>query len=130
MKKDKTIRIKDPKLRMIRNNLRSIIKRAEYKKFKELSEEIRKLMHIRNYRDGKKPTPEEDEQAQKLSNERDRIENALERSIIYCPECKRTDKDTRYFTKWAEWVCVDCYDKVVKIWEHAEKYRKESEEHG
>ncbi len=35
----------------------------------------------------------------------------------------------RYFTKWAEWVCVDCYDEVVKRGEHAEKYRKESEKY-
>jgi hypothetical protein len=130
MKKDKTIRIKDPILRIIRNNLRNIIKRAEYIKFKELSEEIRKLKHIRNYSDDKEPTQEEKEQSHKLSIERDKFENALERSIIYCPECKRTDQDMRYFPNWAEWVCVDCYDEVVKRWEHAEKYHKESKERG
>ncbi len=37
MNKDKTITVKDPKLRIIRNNLRNIIKRAVYIKFKELS---------------------------------------------------------------------------------------------
>ena len=130
MKKDRTIRIKDPKLRIIRNNFRILIKRAVYIKLKELSEEIRRLKHIRNYRDGKEPTQEEKEQSHKLSIERKKLEIDFNRSIIYCQNCKSWDKDMRYFPNWAEWVCVDCYDDVVKRWEHAEKYRKESKEHG
>ena len=130
MKKDKTNIIKNPKLRLLRNNLRKIMEEAQYRKFMELEKEITKLNHIMEYRDGKQPTPEEKEKSHKLSIERDRLENAFNRSIIYCQECKSTEKDMRYFTKWAEWVCVDCYDSLVKKWEHAEKLRKESEERG
>jgi hypothetical protein len=130
MKDGKTIIIKDQCLRNIRNSLRVIIKKAKHLKIQQYSDDIRKLMHIRNYRDGKLPTPEEEEQAQKLINERARLDNKFKMSIIYCQYCKSWDKDMKYFSKWAEWVCVDCYDGVVKRWEHAEKLRKESEEHG
>jgi hypothetical protein len=130
MKKDKTIRIKDPKLRKIRNYLRIIIKKSVHDKQMEILDCIERFMHIMKYNNGKEPTTEEDEEAQKLSIERKKLENDLNRSIIYCQNCKSWDKDMRYFPNWAEWVCVDCYDDVVKRWKHAEKYHKESKERG
>lgn len=61
MKKQKSIIIKHPILRNLRNSLRTIIFAAVYGKASKIREETRKLEHIDKYRDGKPRIEEEKE---------------------------------------------------------------------
>jgi hypothetical protein len=130
MKDGKEIIIENENLRNLRYNLRSLIKKAMHIKYRQRRDEIRKLLHIREYGDGIEPTVDEKQKAQELKNANDILKHFFQLSIVYCRNCKSWDKDMKFFAPWNEWTCVDCYDDVVKKYMHVEKLARERKEHG
>ena len=109
MKKVRTIRIKDPKLQKIRNNLRIVILKACSKKKSEISNQEHDLKHDKN---GKYiGVPEGTSKIlKKLNDEWWEIERPLRASIIKCPGCNKHKKDMTYYPYTRTWYCVDCYE--------------------
>ncbi|MHA2195171.1 MAG: hypothetical protein ACXABO_06200 [Promethearchaeota archaeon] len=111
MRKKKTIIIKNPKLRKVRNNLRNLflgwgskqlddlfntrdkIERNEkgiMKKFSELNEDEKEKI---------------DDTTLRIS----RLRKIRDASICKCTVCGTSDKDMTYNPVKKEWFCVDCY---------------------
>ncbi len=91
MKSKRTIIIKDPDLRKIRNNLRSLIISA-------CSVEKAKALNTKNGDESKFWA----------------IERPLRASILLCPACFQSDKDMTYNPVLKTWYCIDCYAKLKK----------------
>lgn len=91
MKIKRTIIIKDPHLRRIRNNLRSVIISA-------CSVEKSKSLDIENGDESKFWA----------------IERPLRASILLCPACFQSDKDMTYNPVRKEWYCTGCYAELKK----------------
>ena len=119
-KKVRIIELKDPKLRLIRKNLRDIIKFAARK-------EIRRLHVMQDKYLGKGMTPEEDRMFTKFSRKGDKLMFALSDSIIQCssgaqcdsyeeakkhgfnPGDRPTDLDMVWIPYYQKWFCLNCY---------------------
>lgn len=110
MKSKRTIIIKNPDLRKIRNNLRNVILEACSVKKSSIHDEEEKLMENDDFF--------ENEKYQKLSRDLNdqywAIETPLRASILLCPACFQTDKDMTYNPVRKEWYCTDCYAKLKK----------------
>ncbi len=123
MKKERSIIIKDPRLRKIRNEIRALlrawcrdIRRSLEKVFwAEENSQRSKEIHL------------------KISN----LDLMERNSIILCPDCGRRDQDMVYVStilgtnEWGipnpyttythEWICLECNSKRVHIFELREK---------
>ena len=112
---DKKIIIKNPQLRNLRNSLREILVLAYYDEEIRLDALIKKLNHIGEYDDGKKPNDEELRESNQLTKNRFELKRAFESSIIFCKECYKSDNDMIFIEYPAyEWICVDCYKGEYK----------------
>ncbi len=108
MKKKRTISIKDPKLRKIRNNLRLLLIRATSAEWRKYFDEQHRLNtdldgNIRNLSESKKPRTAE------LTRKMNEIKRIVEASIIQCPVCRKIDKDMIFNPELKEWYCIQCY---------------------
>lgn len=104
MNKKKTIALKDPRLRAIRNNLREVISLVE------IAEEER-LFETMNKED--KETVDGYERYRQMHAKMDRLSLARRESIIECPACNfGSDRDMRYNPYDSTWYCVDCYKLI------------------
>ena len=132
-KKIRIVKLKDPKLRRIRKNLRDVIKLAVKDKFRKLHKLAEK------YLVGRPMTPEEDRMFTKLSRESEKLMFALSDSIIQCssgascnsleeaikhgfnPKHRPTDLDMVWIPYYQKWYCLKCYestfyDSTYKDW--------------
>ena len=103
MNKKKTIALKDPRLRAIRNSLREVINLT-------VLEERRKLFGSMKKQD--KNTKDGYELYCKLHAKRDELSKNRKESIIECPACNCIDRDMRYNPYDSAWYCVDCYKLI------------------
>ncbi len=108
MKGQRTVKVKHPTLRALRNNLRLAIISAVKDKYNLISEEWRSLVD---------PTGMQREIAHNLHDERSSLIQALERSICICPVCNKTDRDMIYFPLFKSWVCINCFESRHEYWE-------------
>ena len=102
MKKQKTIAIKNTRLRKVRNNLRIILIKAVSEQSKLI------LKKCRN----KKPS-----EIPKILRERQELWSTLDRSICICPVCNKKDQDMTYFPPHGTWYCVCCFNRFHIEWE-------------
>jgi len=111
MKKKRTIRIKDPRVRKVRNELRLLLHEAKSKEVIQKIEKQKKLKKSPHFWDEKHPNyttlRKED---QKLASEVDRLRTIYDRSIIKCPVCMKLDKDMTYNPYYEGWYCIECYE--------------------
>lgn len=107
MKRAKTIVIKNPKLRKIRDNLRKILILECVAREEEISARKRKILFDE---EGKirSLTIKEEEEVLKLSLELRKYMFSMRESICSCQLCHSTDKDMSYNPKEKRWYCVDC----------------------
>ena len=107
MKRARTIIIRDPKLRKIRNNLRKILLLESVARIKELSAREREISLDK---DGKlrSLTTEELREASRLFRESSNYSTYRKNSICFCELCLSTDKDMSYVPRFRRWFCVDC----------------------
>jgi len=112
LKKKRTILIKNPCLKRIRNNLRSLVIQACGSEQGRLLEEEEKLKTIPDYY--KNHPPGLLKQAKKLNDQYWAIERPLRASILLCPACFQSDKDMTYNPVRKEWYCTECYAELKK----------------
>jgi hypothetical protein len=105
MKNFRTITIKDPRIRQVRNNLRMIIALACW-------DEIEFLMALRD-----SPTNNSlpSDKAIELNSNILDLQEALRKSICICGTCHSFENDMIYFPSLTAWHCIKCYEKGV-IW--------------
>jgi len=109
MKRKRTIRIKDPRLRKIRNGLRSIIHFAESSYEVKLLQEEKELRESEGFWEKKHPNYEElHKTSQRLSSQRNKLSSVFSKSIIFCPVCMKMHKDMTYNPYYEEWLCMEC----------------------
>ncbi|KKK42876.1 hypothetical protein LCGC14_1101390 [marine sediment metagenome] len=97
MKRKRVIRIKDPHLQKIRNNLRGLILDAASEKMSQLRELDTYYEHL-----GEK------EKAHEVTKEVQEILVALKKSICMCEVCGTTKEDMIYVPKYKSWFCIAC----------------------
>lgn len=111
MKKKKTIIIKDPKLRKIRNNLRALLIAWSNKLWFQFNDEYKKIHYTNDgkVRHSSDYSPKERDKVQYSINYMKRIESIVDNSICKCSVCGAPDKDMTYNPVEKRWFCVDCY---------------------
>ena len=107
MKRAKTIVIKDPKLRKIRDNLRKILILECVAREEEISARMKKLQ-LDEVGSLRLLTFAEEEEISKLNIELRGYMFAMRDSICFCRLCHSANKDMSYNLKFREWFCVDC----------------------
>ena len=111
MKKKKTIAIKNPKLRKIRNSLRKMLLKAVSVKWNEIHDEWREFFFnpdgtrrsIRNL------PPDELEKFRQLQDQENSLRDLADRSICKCVACGSPDRDMVYNKAYDAWYCTECY---------------------
>ena len=119
MNKKKTIALKDPRLRAIRNSLREVINLSVTGERNRLFETMHK--EDKNNVDGYKKFCE-------LHSKRDALNSTRRDSTIRCPACNYMDRDVRYNPYDSAWYCVDCY-KLIGDMYHVTMAKKERGEY-
>ena len=107
MKRAKTIIIKDPKLRKIRDNLRKILILECVAREKEISVRMRKLQ-LGDDGGLRSLSITEGEEISKLDVELRKYMFSMRGSICFCQMCHSSNKDMSYNPKLKRWDCVDC----------------------
>jgi len=109
MKKKRTIRLKDPKLRKIRTELRTLLVREANKRVGDLIKEQSNL---------RKTRPLHDEKYYQLYDELVNQENQLRKlkaaSICSCANCTDRKEDHVFNPNTREWYCEKCYQRLKK----------------
>lgn len=108
LKKKRTIIIRNPCLRRVRNNLRSLLIQTCGDEQSKIHEEEEKLMLIPDYYDNE----DIQKQAKKLNDQYWAIKRPLRESILLCPACFQSDKDMTYNPVRKEWYCTGCYAEL------------------
>jgi hypothetical protein len=106
MKKRRTIIIKNPLLRKVRNSLRGLFRlwASDLKIAISLSDAAASL-----------------EAREKLSD----LDLIIRRSICYCRDCGNVDEDMVYVPELAEWICINCDSKREYFKKVKDEIRKE-----
>ncbi|MFX1328809.1 MAG: hypothetical protein ACFE91_11835 [Promethearchaeota archaeon] len=110
MKNKRTIIIKNPHLRRIRNNLRLLLIEACGIKQRKLQKEKERIKQIPEYFENH--PPELLNRVKELNDQFWEIERPLRASILLCPVCFQTDKDMTYNPMRKTWYCSECYEKL------------------
>lgn len=124
MKKEKTIIIKNPKLRKLRNILRKILIEAGRQRYNDL-----RVLG----KDTEKKYGYEDPRAREIQNEIKKLFSLLAYSICECnngvsclslqkykdnhqmEKFDFTDLDMAYYPKTKKWYCLECYKRTKAI---------------
>ena len=110
MNKKRTIIIKDPRLRKIRDNFRDLIISACSAEKSKIHDEKERLMKNKDFF--------ENEKYRKLSKELNdqywAVERPLRASILYCHVCGKTNKGMTYNPVRKTWYCTECYEVLKK----------------
>ncbi|MHA2394699.1 MAG: hypothetical protein ACXAEX_22445 [Promethearchaeota archaeon] len=111
MKKKKTISIKNPRLREIRNNLRALLIEWKIHQWNQLNDEYTRIHYDQDgrVRHSKEYTLEEREIVRVIQKKMKRLNDIVTGSICKCSVCGASDKDMTYNPVTKEWFCVDCY---------------------
>ena len=111
MKKRKSIRIKNPTLKKIRNELRNLLFSAKSAKIHEILDKKQELQQTEGFWDENHPNYKTlHKKTQELSIQENKLSSAFSKSIIFCPVCMKMDKDMTYNPYYEEWYCMECYE--------------------
>jgi hypothetical protein len=110
MKKKRTISIKNPRLRRIRGELRSLLQLAESKQIHDLIDKIEKIQNSEVFWDENHPDFKRlHKEVQQLNSQENDLSYAFNSSIAWCPVCRSADKDMTYNPVSKQWLCTECY---------------------
>ena len=110
MKQKRTISIKDPKLRRIRDQFRVLLLRIGEARIIEILNRMGELQESEGFWDEKSSNYKRlQKETQELSSQESDLNSAINSSIIYCPVCRTNDKDMTYNPISRRWYCVECY---------------------
>ena len=110
MDKKRTIIVRNPCLRQIRNNLRTVILKANRSIQHELLDKITELKSIDSYYENHPPRLIDE--VTHLKDKGKKIERVLRASILLCQVCFQTDKDMTYNPVRKAWYCTECYAEL------------------
>ena len=121
MEPKKTIIIKNPQLRKIRNNLRLLFIKAASDRKSQLRDEFRRVWwdedgNPKEYNNGRIRISHD------IRGEMEKIDKILDRSICFCPSCRSSDKDMVRNPVTKVWFCIQCYQNNHEFYKHKEKY--------
>jgi hypothetical protein len=97
MKRKRSIVIKDPQLKKIRNNLRMLIIKWALDEWKKLHSKLSGI------------SSDEVELIRKINGEKQIVIKKLDASICLCASCSAPNKDMTFNPANKRWYCVDCY---------------------
>ena len=110
MKKKLTIKIKDPRLRKVRYELRRLLQLAKSARLSEILEKERRLQQTEGFWDRNHPDYKRlHKETQELSSKENDLSYAYNASIAFCPVCREGDKDMTYNPVSKKWFCIECY---------------------
>ncbi len=111
MKKKRTITIRDPRLRKVRNGLRNLLMLAEAAEEKRILNKKQKLYNVDGFWDEDHINYKKlNREARKLNSQLNSLSYAYNASIIFCPVCREIDKDMTYNPVSNKWFCIECYN--------------------
>lgn len=111
MKSIKTVKIRNEKLKAVRNNLRTIIKLA-------VEDEIMRLTDLQfkaldNFKIGELDKKSSDKKIKEIFNDISDLNHALKSSICICSSCSSLTKDMVFNPNMSAWFCVDCFTRSL-----------------
>jgi hypothetical protein len=106
MEKKRTLIVKHPRLKFIRDTLRQVIVSATYKEICRLLDE---QMGYDVSKDEDKLIP--------LVRERQALQRALDASTCICPACGSKTSDMIFNTVDKSWYCISCYEERHEFYE-------------
>lgn len=127
MKKKRSIVIKDPKLRRIRNNLRKILIGTVQGRRIDLTSGIDAISRDSEGQLRMNLTPSERAEFKRLKDIRSQINELTDKSICYCTACKQINKDMTYNPTLEKWYCVECFEEFRDHY-YQQKIRKQKGE--
>ena len=111
MKKKRSIVIKDPKLRRIRNNLRDILIGKVQSRRINLISDIDAISRDSEGHLRRDLTSSGSAELRKLKDMKSKINELTDKSICYCNGCKQINKDMTYNPTLESWYCVECSEE-------------------
>jgi hypothetical protein len=99
MDKKRTLIVKHPRLKFIRDTLRQVIVSAVYKEKSRLIDELDKYP----VKEAEKRIP--------IIRERQALQRALNDSTCICPACHSKTSDMMFNPFHKEWYCISCYEE-------------------
>ena len=127
MEKKRVIKIRNPKLKEIRNNLRTIFIKGVMVQWRILHDEIRRLRfdNLGNRKLIDDMTSEEQVRYRDLQKMESQLTDAIERSICQCYTCGKADQDMIYNPDYSAWYCVECYNITQSFYRGVKQERME-----
>ena len=101
MRKKRTIRLKDPKLRKVRYELRTLLVREA---------DNRIISKVKEKGDLRRSTEFSFEKYDELYQQEIKLRKLLEASIYVCPVCRDREKDHIFNPNNQRWYCEKCYE--------------------
>ena len=114
--KEIIVKIKNPRLIKIRNNLRTLLMEIYLDKMNELHKLGREALNSENLR------LKSGESHVDIHRNEQKLRRVLNESIIICPNCQSSEKDMVKTKVKRQWVCIDCYNLYKNM------FKKELEE--
>ena len=104
MKKYRLIKVRNPRLRYIRYNLRRFLLHLSGEKMQEIMDAKHNLLA-----DESLSKEERDERYWQLSKELDEISDLSKKAPLYCDGCFSSNLDMLYHVGRKKWFCEYCY---------------------
>jgi len=120
VKKKKTIIIKDPRLRRVRNNFRILLIKWKSKQWNQLNDAYTKIQFDKNHY-VRKLSVKERQRVKSLRGQMNRLDWIVNHSICKCTVCSASDKDMTYNPAQERWFCVDCYQQLQQDYKGKEE---------
>ncbi len=109
MKCKREVRIKDPRLRVLRNNLREILYFEWDRRGSRIIQAQSHVLDTELSRNEKLKLHED------LEEEYGRNRKLMKSSIVMCGWCHHKDRDAIYNPSNRQWFCPDCYDEHKEV---------------
>jgi len=128
MRDKRAIIIKDPNLRKIRNNLRTILLKAVSVRWRNINDKRRELKVGPN---GSRRTinnfsEDEVKQYRTYQDQQSYLRDIADRSICKCITCGASDRDMVYNKTYDSWYCTECYNMHRKYAQKLARERKKA----
>jgi len=112
--KKRTITIKNPQLRKIRDNFRHLWREVAHQFSMKLHDKENEIYYNGYGKFKSKLTGEEIERVRNISRKLNEIRNLVDKSICKCRRCVRSDQDMTYNPRDGAWYCVECYEEMQR----------------
>ena len=120
MKDKRTIKVKNPKLQKIRNELRNVGFAAKSSQWRKYFDELEKIRKTERGYWRKNYTQKQLEKKHELVVKQRELDRLVSSSICKCPSCNASGRDMIYNRPLDMWYCTDCFQGMIDFY-HATK---------